>query len=303
MKESFLGGKFVKFEDANISIMTHAFNYGTGVFEGIRAYWNAEKKQQYILKLKEHYERLERSCKVLKIKSKYSVKELCDLTVELCKRNGYKEDVYIRPLAFKSQKKIGLGLVGVEDDLCIFLAPFGDYLDVSKGIRVAVSTWKRTDDLSVPARAKCTGTYINSSLAKAEAIENGFDEAVMLSADGHVSEGSGENIFMVRGGKLITPDVASNILEGITREAIMKLAKDKFGLDTVERAVDRSELYMADELFFTGTGAQVSPIIEVDRRTVGDGRPGPVTQKIQKAYFTAAKGDDPQYSDWVTPVF
>ena len=193
--------------------------------------------------------------------------------------------------------------MGVQDDLCIYLAPFGDYLDVSSGIRVCTSTWRRTDDISVPARAKATGNYVNSSLAKSEALEGGFEEAIMLSHDGHVAEGSGENIFMVKKGKLVTPPVTDNILEGLTREAIMQLAKDKLGLDTIERSIDRSEIYVADELFFCGTGAQVSPIIEVDRRIIGHGKVGEITSKLQKAYFSAARGDDPKYKDWLTPVY
>jgi branched-chain amino acid aminotransferase len=303
MKQVFFEGEFTEFENANVSIMTHAFNYGTGVFEGIRGYWNADKKQLFILKLEEHYKRLADSCKLLRIEMHYPVKELCDVTLDLAKRNGYREDIYIRPLAYKSAKKIGLGLVGVQDDLCIYLAPFGDYIDVTNGIRVCTSTWRRTDDISVPARAKSTGSYVNSSLAKSEALEGGFEEAVLLTHDGHVAEGSGENIFMVRKGRLITPPVTDNILEGLTRDAIMQIAKEKLGMDTVERSIDRSELYVCDELFFCGTGAQVSPIIEVDRRIVGHGKVGDITAKLQKAYFAAARGDDPKYKDWVTPVY
>jgi len=303
MKECFFQGEFVKFEDANISIMTHAFNYGTGVFEGIRGYWNADKKQMFIVRLEEHYKRLGNSCKLLKLEMKYPVKELCDITVDLARRNGYKEDIYIRPIAYKSTKRIGLGLVGVEDDLCIYLAPFGEYIDISRGIRVCTSSWRRTDDISMPARAKSTGSYVNSSLAKSEAIEGGFEEAIMLTHDGHVAEGSGENIFMVRDGKLITPPVTDNILEGLTRDCVMQLAKDKLGIDTIERSIDRSELYICDELFFSGTGAQISPIIEVDRRIVGHGKVGDITAKLQKAYFSAARGDDPKYKDWITPVY
>lgn len=303
MKYAFFKGEIVPFEDAKISIMTHAFNYGTGVFEGIRGYYNLEKKQMFILKLKEHYERFLRSCRVLKMTPRLSIQELCDVTIELAKKNGYHEDIYIRPLAYKSDEKIGLGLTGIGDDLCIFLSPFGDYLDISKGIRVCTSIWRRIDDISVPARAKVTGSYINSSLAKSDAIEAGFAEAIMLSHDGHVAEGSGENIFMVRSGKLITPPVTDNILEGITREAVMELAKDKLGLDTIERSIDKSELYMADELFFTGTGAQVVPIVEADRHMIGDGAMGPITSKLQKAYFIAARGEDHKYPHWVTPVY
>ena len=303
MKYAYFKGEIVPFEDAKISIMTHAFNYGTAVFEGIRGYYNTDKKQMFILKLKEHYERLFRSCRILKMKPSLSIPELCDVTVELARKNGYREDIYIRPLSYKCEEKIGLGLTGIKDDLCIFLSPFGEYMDISKGIRVCTSIWRRIDDISVPARAKVTGSYINSSLAKADALEGGFSEAIMLSHDGHVAEGSGENIFMVRSGKLITPPVTDNILEGITREAVMELAKEKLGLDTVERSIDKSELYMADELFFTGTAAEVTPIIEADRHMIGNGAMGPITQKLQKALFIAARGEDHKYPHWVTPVY
>ncbi len=302
MKYVYFEGKIVDFNDAKISVMTHAFNYGTGVFEGIRGYWNPQKKQMYVLRLKEHYDRLAASCKAVKIGLKLSTDELCAITLDLIKKHGYEEDVYIRPLAYKSQKKIGLGLTGVADDVCIFMSPFGEYLDITKGIRVCVSTWRRIDDGAIPARAKITGSYINSSLAKAEAIENGFDEAIMLSHDGHVSEGTGENLFMVKKGRLITPPVTDNILEGITRDCMMRIAKDSLGIDTIERSVDRTELYSADEIFLCGTGAQVSPVIEVDRRPVGSGKVGPITAKIQKCYFEAVKGQDDKYKDWVTPV-
>lgn len=303
MKEAFFKGKFVPFADANISIMTHAFNYGTGVFEGIRGYWNAEKKQMFILKLREHFLRLKSSCKIIKIDLKYSVDELCDLTIELVKRNDYKEDVYMRPLAYKSSEKIGLGLVGIQDDFCMYIAPFGEYLDISKGIKACTSTWRRINDNAIPARAKITGTYINSSLAKAEALEGGFAEAIMLTADGRVAEGSGENIILVRDWQLFTPPVTDSILEGITRASLFELAHSELGLKTIERSIDRSELYIADEIFFCGTGAQVSPVVEVDRRQIGNGQVGEITKKIQKAYFKAVRGDDPKYACWSTPVF
>lgn len=302
MKDAFFRGKIVPFEDANISIMTHAFNYGTAVFEGIRGYWNKGKNQMFLLKLKEHCERLKASSSILKMNLKYSVEDMCKITVDLVKKNDYKEDIYIRPIAYKSSQRIGLGLIGIEDDLCIYLAPFGDYLDISKGIRVCTSTWNRVSDNAVPARAKITGIYINSSLAKAEAIESGFDEAILLSSSGHVAEGSAENIFMVRKGKLITPSVSDDILEGITRASLIELARQEFGIETIERSIDRSELYIADELFFCGTGAQVSPIIEVDRRKIGSGIIGSITAKIQSAYFKAARGDDERYRDWVMGV-
>jgi branched-chain amino acid aminotransferase len=218
------------------------------------------------------------------------------------KRNDFTEDVYIRPIAYKSEEKIGLGMIGVEEDFCVFLTPFGKYFDTAKGIRVGVSTWRRFDDSCMPARAKLTGSYINSSLAKSEALENGFDEAIMLSMDGHISEGSGENIFMMRGQKLITPLLSDNILEGITRAIVILLARDELGLEVEERSVDRTELYVADEIFLCGTGAEITPVLEVDRRPIKDGKIGPITKKIQDLYFSAVRGEIAKYSSWLTPV-
>jgi len=303
MKKAFFKGKIVPFNKAKIGIMTHAFNYGTAVFEGIRAYWNEDKHQMFILFLKEHYERLQRSALSVKINIKYSLAEMMKQTVALCKENGYKEDVYIRPIAYKSEEKIGLGLTGIEDDFCIFIAPFGAYLDISKGISVCVSSWRRIPAQSLPQGAKITGAYINSSLAKAEALEKGYDEAILLAPEGTVAEGSGENIFMVKDGKLITPPLAEIILPGITRIAIMELAEKELGIETIERHINKNELYEADELFFCGTGAQISPIVKVDGKNIKDGRIGHITKKLQGIYFKAVKGDDPKYEDWVTPVY
>jgi len=303
MKYAFFKGEIVPFEKAKISIMTHAFNYGTGVFEGIRGYWNKDKNQMFILKLREHYERLERSALALKISLKYSMEKLIQSTVELVKRNGYKEDIYIRPIAYKSQEKIGLGLTGIEDDFCMYVSPFGAYLDISKGIRVCIASWRRISDQSLPLGAKITGAYVNSSLAKAEALEKGYDEAILLSQERTVAEGSGENLFLVKDGKLITPPLNEIILPGITRASIIELADKELGVDTIERKVNKDELFSADELFFCGTGAQVSPIIEVDGKKVKDGKVGPLTRKLQAVYFKAARGDDQRYADWVTPVY
>jgi branched-chain amino acid aminotransferase len=284
--------------------MTHAFNYGTGVFEGIRAYWNTEQKQLYILKLREHNERLERSAKLaLKTSLKYSLSELDKFTVELCRKNDYHEDIYIRPLYYKSQEKIGLGLIGIDEDFCMFCSPFGDYLDISKGIRVCVSSWWRISAKSAPQGAKITGTYFNSSLAKAEALEKGYDEAILLSHQRTVAEGSGENLFMVKGGKLITPPLSETILPGITRVCVMKLAEQELGIKTTERQINQDELYSADELFFCGTGAQITPICEVDARRIGNGQTGAITKKLQAVYFAAVRGDNPKYADWLTPVY
>lgn len=303
LKYAYFKGKVVPFADAKISIMTHAFNYGTGVFEGIRGYWNQEKNQMFILKLREHYERLLRCANALKIKVKPSLEELEKITIEVARRNGYKEDIYIRPIAYKSQEKIGLGLTGIEDDFCLFMAPFGAYLDITKGIKVCISSWRRISQKSLPLGTKITGAYVNSSLAKAEAIEKGLDEAILLSEEGTVAEGSGENLFLVKDGKFITPPLSENILPGITRAAIIKLAADELEIKTEERKVKQDELYTADELFFCGTGAQVSPIAEVDGKKIKDGRVGPLTKKLQDIYFNIGRGDNPKYNYWVTPVY
>lgn len=303
MKYAFFKGKIVPFKEANISIMTHAFNYGTGVFEGIRAYWNAQQKQMFLLKLSEHYERLQRSAEALRIKLKYSPEELIKITVEVAKQNNYREDIYVRPIAYKSQEKIGLGLIGVEDDFCLFVSPFGAYLDINKGIRVCISTWRRIGAQSMPQGAKITGAYFNSSLAKAEAIEKGMDEAILLSPDGTVAEGSGENLFLFKDGKLATPPLREVILPGITRQAIIELARKELKTEVVERLVKKDEIFTADELFFCGTGAQISPITEVDGKKIGSGNVGPFTKQLQDIYFKAARGDNPKYSEWVTPVY
>lgn len=303
MKYAFFKGKIVPFSEAKISIMTHAFNYGTAVFEGIRAYWNQEQNQMYILKSREHYERLQKSAAALKIKLGFSLDEMCRATLELCQKNGYKEDIYIRPIAYKSEERIGLGLTGIKDDFCIFVAPFGLYLDITKGIRVCISSWRRISDQSLPQGCKITGAYINSSLAKSEALEKGFDEAILLSPDGTVAEGSGENIFIIKDGNLITPPLLEIILPGITRVAIMELAKKELGISTHERFLSKEELMAADEMFFCGTGAQISPIVEVDRQKIKDGKVGPLTKQLQEIYFKAARGDNPKYRDWLTPVY
>ena len=300
---AFLNGEFLLVADAKISVMTHAFNYGTGVFEGIRAYWNAQQQQLYVLHLKEHYERLLRSCKVMRIELPYSAAQLGDITLEVLRRCDYHEDAYVRPIAFKSSPLIGVRLHDLEDSFTVFAVPFGSYIDVDRGIRCCVSSWRRTDDNAIPARSKITGAYVNAAVSKTEAQLNGFDEAIVLTQDGHVSEGSAENLFLVKSGALLTPPVTDNILEGITRRCLMRLAADELGVDVVERSIDRTELYVADEVFLCGTGAQISPVVDIDRRPIGDGRIGPITSKLSRLYFSAVRGDLPKYRDWLTPVY
>lgn len=295
--------QFVPLAEAKISVMTHAFNYGTAVFEGIRGNWNEEEGQTYIFRLSDHFRRLHRSCRILKIELPYSDEELADITVKLVAMSAYQEDLYIRPIAYKSSEVLGLRLHNLEDDLVIYVWPFGPYLDVEKGVRCGTSSWRRVEDTGIPARAKINGLYVNSALAKTEAFENGFDEAIMLNEDGHVSEGTGENLFVVEGGRLITPPVTSNILEGITRNTVVTLARDELGIETIEREIDRTELYVADECFMTGTAAHVTPVIEIDHRPVGDGKLGAVTARLQKLYFDILRGKNPKYAHWCTPCY
>ncbi|MGQ9603277.1 MAG: branched-chain amino acid transaminase [bacterium] len=302
-KFAFFEGKFVPIDQAKISIMTHAFNYGTGAFEGIRAYWNEKDSQLYVFRMPEHYDRLHQSCRILKIDLPYTTIELCELTCELLRKEGYKQDTYIRPIAYKASEGIGVRLHDLDDSFCVFAVPFGRYIEREEGARAAVSSWRRVDDNTAPARAKITGIYVNSALSKTEVIERGFDEAIVLTQDGHVSEGSAENIFLVRDGVLVTPAPFENILEGITRKTIMHIAKKEFGIETVERQIDRSELYIADEVFFCGTGVQVAAVVEIDGRPVGDGKIGPICKKLRDLYFDIAKGNVEKYKNWCTPVY
>jgi branched-chain amino acid aminotransferase len=298
----YFNGELIPQKDAKVGVMTHAFNYGTGCFEGIRAYWNAEQKQLYVMKLREHVERLSNSCRILLMSMPGNVDEIFEKHLEVLRRNKFERDVYIRPLVYKATETVGVRLHDLTDGFVIFTTEMGNYLDVEKGIACGVASWRRVDDTMIPARAKVTGAYINGALAKTEAIQNGFDEAIQLNMDGHVSEGSGENIFIVKDGAIITPAVNDNILVGITRGAVIELAKD-LGIPVMERSLDRTELYCCDECFMTGTAAQVSPVVGVDRRPVGDGVAGPLTLKIQSIYFDAVRGKNEKYMNWLTPVY
>ena len=300
---AFFRGKFVPLAEAKIGIMTHAFNYGTACFEGIRGNWNKEEKQIYLFRARDHYQRLLNNCRILKINITYTLEELCRLTVELVEKNGYREDIYVRPIAYKSSEVVGVRLHDLEDDFLIFVTPFGPYLDIANGIKCCVSSWRRIDDNMIPPRAKITGLYVNSALAKTEAWENGFDEAIMLTHDGHASEGSGENIFLVMDGKLVTPPPSDNILIGITRDTVIKLANWELGIETIERQIDRSELYIADECFLTGTAAHVTPVLEIDHRKIGNGQVGSISKKLQDLYFNVVQGRNKKYLDWCTPAY
>lgn len=300
---AFFNGEIVPIEQARVSVMTHGLNYGTGCFEGIRAYWNADHGELYAFHLRAHYERMLRSCKVLQITLPHTADELCEITLELLRREGFQSDVYVRPLAYKSFEGIGVRLHDISDAFTIWAVPFGKYIENHGGLKVGVSSWRRVDDNAIPARLKATGSYVNSALAKSEAMLNGYDEAIVLTQDGHVSEGSAENIYIVRNGKLHTPGLNDNILEGITRNVVKTLAIDELGLEVVERTLDRTELYAADEMFFCGTGVEVTPVVEVDRRLVGDGTIGPIFTQIKQLYHSVTHGANAKYQAWCTPVY
>jgi branched-chain amino acid aminotransferase len=299
----FFDGEFGRYNDHKLGLMTHALHYGTGCFEGIRAYWNPKREQLFLLQAPAHYERLRRSANVMRMTVPYSTEELVNLTVELLRRNEFKSDVYVRPLLYASSEEIGVRLHDLQHSFFIYATPFGKYVEVEAGIRCLVSSWRRVPDQSLPARAKITGSYAQSALAKSEAIESGFDEAIVLTVDGHVSEGSAENLFMLKDGVFVTPPVTDDILEGVTRTLLMSLIKNELGKPIIERSIDRTELYTCDELLLCGTGAQISPVIEVDRRQVGSGTVGEFTQELQSIYFGAVRGELAKFKDWTIPVY
>ncbi|TAJ19496.1 MAG: branched-chain amino acid transaminase [Dehalococcoidia bacterium] len=300
---AFFKGQFVPLEQANINIMTHAFNYGTAVFEGVRGNWNAEQDELYLFKVREHVQRIRQSAKIMRMGLRFTDDEAVDIIHQVVQKSGFKEDVYVRPMIYMSSEIVGVRMHNLEWDFLVYVTPFGAYLDPDQGARCATSSWRRVDDTSIPARAKVNGLYVNNAMAKSEAQLNGFDEAIMLNQDGHVSEGSGENIVMIRNGQMITPSPSDNILEGITLETALEIASKELGLTVQRRSIDRSELYIADEIFMTGTAAHLTPVVEVDRVPVGDGRPGPISKRLQSLYFASITGRQPAYTSWLTPVY
>ncbi len=298
----FFDGRYVPQREARVPLMTHAFLYGTAVFEGIRAYWNEEQGQLYGVRIREHVERIRRSCRIMLMEPTPSVDELTEEILEVVRRNGFRQDIYIRPSFYKSTPTIGVRLHHLEFSHYIVAIPYGDYIETEAGCRVMTSSWRRNVDEAIPARGKIVGGYVNMAFQKSEAELNGFDEAIVLTADGHASEASAANLFVVRDGVLITPPVTDDILEGITRLAVLEMA-GREGIPTEVRSIDRSELYIADEIFLCGTGVQVSPVVEVDHRAVGSGRVGPVARRIRDGYFDAVRGRRPEYRHWLTPIY
>ena len=306
MKENtwaYIGGKQVKLVDAKVGIMTHALHYGTAVFEGIRGNWNNDHNKMYVFRLREHYERLIRGCSILRIDLPYSVEEYCQITIDLLKKNNFQEDVYIRPLAFKGAEMVAnLKLHELEDEFALIILPFGSYIDNEKPIRCQTSSWRRPEDAIMPTGVKITGLYTTSILAKTEAVMAGYDEAILLNNDGTVSEGSGENLFMIKDGIISTPTETDNCLLGITRDSVIELAKKYFDKNVVQRRIHRSELYLADEIFLTGTAAHVTSVGELDNRKISEGKIGEFTKNLQKKYFDTVTGDNSDYLSWCTRI-
>lgn len=298
----YMDGEYVEKEKATIPVMTHAFLYGTGIFEGIRAYYNEAENQLYAFRVPEHYERLVRSAKIMHMETKHSIEEYCKITKDVINKNNYRQNCYIRPNLYKSAQKIGPGLYNNPDMFMIFTIAMDNYIDTSKGLRVCVSSWRRNSDNAIPPRAKITGAYANTALIVTDARLAGFDDAIVLTEDGIVTEGSAMNLFLIVDGKLVTSNTTDNILQGVTRNTVITLAKD-LGIEVEERVIDRTELYIADEAFYCGTGAQISPIVSIDNRNVGDGNVGPISKKLQDLYFDVVKGNVPKYKKWCMPIY
>lgn len=297
-------GEIVDFKDATVSISNTGFMYGLGAFTGIRAHYNEKNGALYLFRPHDHFERLRFACKLCRFSGfldniTYDV--FLDMLIELITVNNIKEDCYIRITNYSDENRVTPKFVGYKDSLCAFLYPIGQYVPTT-GMRCMVSSWTRAEDNAIPARAKLNGIYLNAAFAKTEALLNGCDEALVLDSRGHVVEGSAENLFMVRDGVLVTPTVSDNILEGITRRSVLEISQNE-GIQIVERSIDRTELYCADEVFLTGTAAQVSPVVEIDKIAVGNGSVGHISKRIQDIYFDAVHGDIEHYKHWLVDVF
>lgn len=300
---AFFEGGIVPIEDAQVSIMTHALHYGTGCFAGLRAYWNKDEKQLFIFRIEDHFRRFINSTRLLYMEIPYTAEQLIGYTLDLLRREAYTKDAYIRPLAYKSSVGIGVRLHDLEDEVAIFSIPFGRYVQNEEGARATISSWRRLDDNAIPVRGKITGAYANSALIKTDAHFKGFDEAIVLNPNGHVSEGSAENLFIIRDGVAYTSPVYDNILEGINRRTHIQLLRDEFGVETVERPIDRTEVLLADEVFFCGTGVQMVAVTEVDFHPIGGGKMGPVVSQLRELFFEIVRGQSAKYRHWCTPVY
>ena len=302
-KYAYFGDKIIPYSEAKVGVLTHGLNYGTGVFGGIRGYWNEEENELFIFRPIDHFQRFLESTRLLRMELPQTHEEAVKILIELIHKEDLHEDIYVRPLAFYADEIIGVRLHNVTPIMTISVLPFGRYLDKEEGAHVMFSSWRRIDDNMIPARGKICGAYVNSALAKSDANLAGFDEAIMPNQDGHIAEGSAENVFILRKGKIVTPPVTDNILEGITRNTMMTLLRDELGMEIVERPIDKSEVYLADEAFMVATGAQIVAITQIDYRKIGSGIMGPVTQKLRDLYFNLVRGRVSKYRQWCYPVY
>ena len=300
---AYFNGRIVPYAEAKVGVLTHALNYGTAAFAGIRAYWNEDEQQLYIFRPEDHYRRFLNSAKLLCMEFDHSPESLTQTTLELLRKDGHRCDVYIRPLAYKADEIVGVKLHDLHDEVSIVALPFGRYVANDTDAHVTISSWRRVDDNVIPARGKISGAYANSAFIKTDALRSGFDEALVLTQEGHISEGSAMNVFLVRDGILVTPPTTENILEGITRRSTMELARKELNLTVVERPIDRTEAYLCDEIFFTGTAAQVTAVTKVDHRPVGAGVMGPITTRLRQVFNDVVRGRAPEYRRWLTPVY
>jgi branched-chain amino acid aminotransferase len=300
---AFFDNRIVPIAEANVSVMTHGLHYGTGVFAGIRGYWNADHEQLYVFRPREHFRRFLQSASLLRMQLPYTVDDLTRITSELLRTEAYRENCYIRPLAYVSELSIQLRLHEMASAVTIFSLPFGQYITNEAGAHVAFSAWRRVDDNAIPARGKIAGSYVNSAMSSTDVRLAGYDEALVLNEDGHVSEMSSANFFIVRDGVAITPPVTSNVLEGIVRRSVIQLLRDDLGVEVVERSIDRSEVYIADECFMCGTGVQIAAITRVEHRAIGGGTMGDITARLRALFFDVVAGKVDRYRAWLEPVY
>ena len=302
-KFAYFQGEIVPYSEARVGVATHALNYGTAAFGGLRGYWNSDEQQLFVFRPRDHFKRLLNSAKLLTANLDHTPETLTQVLLELLRQEGYREDCYIRPLIYKADEIIGVRLHDLDDEITMFAVPFSKYVKHDEGAHVTFSSWRRIDDNAIPARGKISGAYINSAFIKTDAVLSGFDEALVLTNDGHLSEGSAMNVFIVRDGVIYTPPVTENILEGITRRTIIELAREVLGITVVERRIDRTEVYLVDELFMTGTAAQIVAVTKVDHRPIGEGKMGPVTTQLRQLYDQVVRCQHPEYRAWTEPVY
>ncbi len=295
--------RIVPIEEARVSVMTNAFNYGTAVFGGMRAYWNETDEQLFVVRPREHFQRLIQSAGLLHADLGHSPDSLTEILLELLRRENYRTNVYIRPLIYAASERIGVHFQDLEFDLAIFTLPSGQYIENDEGSHVCFSSWSRIQDNTIPARGKIAGAYVNSALIRTDALNAGYDDALVLNTDGHIAEGSVANFMMVRDGVVITPPVSANILEGITRRTLIELLRNDLGVTVTEREIDRTEIYIADEAFLCGTGLQIAAITRVEHRPIGRGTMGPITQQLRQLYFDVVHGRSAAYRHWLAPVY